>query len=263
MGVDTLIRGGQKIELNPLVSYQESDKGVWIKTKEVIGKSYFTKDFVLSSVNQSSLWNQRRPLIAYWGTAQKPVSMQIRFLHDMYDYAAANIFCAQDSTNVLGVINFTTNGGDRHVTIDVIKNATIQATDLRLRFEFGGDINSVRFDTPEVAKNMVSGKSGNLNFRIEIPYQKFGDYQGSWSPGGDGKNKWVDFVIYSGNDKKFNFGKIQEAVLGILFSLQTGTIAEAPVAVSKSDENLHLNWKGLSVKALTKPYSERATLVLK
>ncbi|MBL7965578.1 MAG: hypothetical protein JNK09_01170 [Prolixibacteraceae bacterium] len=263
MEIDTFIRGGQKIELNPLVSYQESDRGVWIETKEVIGKSYFTRDFVLSSANQSCLWNQRRPLIAYWGTTQKPVSMQIRFLHDGYDYAAANIFCAQDSTNVLGTINFTTNGGDRHVTIDVIQNATIKATDLRLRFEFGGDISSVGFNAPEADKNRVVGKSGKLNFRIELPYQKFGDYQGNWSIGGNEKNKWIDFVIYSGTEKEFNFGKIQEAVLGFLFSLKAGTIPEAPVEVAKSGENLNLKWNNLSVSALTKPYEERATLVLK
>lgn len=261
--IDTFIRGGQKIELNPLVSYQESDRGVWIETKEVIGKSYFTHDFVLSSANQSCLWNQRRPLIAYWGTSQKPVSMQIRFLHDGYDYAAANIFCAQDSTNVLGAINFTTNGGDRHVTIDVIQNATIKASDLRLRFEFGGDISSVGFNAPEADKNRVVGKSGKLNFRIELPYQKFGDYQGNWSIGGNEKNKWIDFVIYSGTEKEFNFGKIQEAVLGFLFSLKAGTIPESPVEVAKSGENLNLKWNGLSVSALTKPYEERATLVLK
>jgi len=263
MEIDTFIRGGQKIELNPLVSYQESDRGVWIETKEVIGKSYFTNDFVLSSANQSCLWNQRRPLIAYMGTSQKPVSMQISFLHDGYDYAAANIFCAQDSTNVLGAINFTTNGGDRHVTIDVIENATIKATDLRLRFEFGGDISSVGFNALEADKNLVVGKSGNLNFRIEIPYQKFGDYQGNWSTGGDDKNKWIDLVIYSGSEKEFNFGEIQEAVLGFLFSLKAGTIPEAPVEVSKSGENLNLKWNELSVNALIKPYEERATLVLK
>jgi hypothetical protein len=261
--IDTFIRGGQKIELNPLVSYQESDQGVWIETKEVIGKSYFTNDFVLSSANQSCFWNQRRPLIAYWGTTQKPVSMQIRFLHDGYDYAAANIFCAQDSSNVLGAVNFSTNGGDRHVTIDVIENATIKATDLRLRFEFGGDISSVSFISPEAGKNLVVGKSGKLNFRIEMPYQKFGDYQGNWSTGGDDKNKWIDFVIYSGGEKEFNFGEIQEAVLGFLFSLKAGTIPEAPVEVSKSGENLNLKWNGLSVNALIKPFEERATLVLK
>lgn len=263
MEIDTFIRGGQKIELNPLVSYQESDKGVWIETKEIIGKSYLTNDFVLSSANQSCLWNQRRPLIAYWGSKQKPVSLQIRFLHDLYDYASANIFCAQDSTNVLGGINFTTNGGDKHVTIDVIKDATIKATDLRLRFEFGGDIAGVGFTGLDAKMRTISGTSGNVNFRIEIPYAKIDGYQGSLATGGDDKNKWIDCVIYSGVEKEFNFEKIQEAVVGFLFSLKAGNISETSVEVSKSGKFLNLKWNGLSVKAATKPYSEKATLVLK
>lgn len=264
MEIDTFIRGGQKIELNPLVSYQESDKGVWIETKEVIGKSYFTNDFVLASANQSCLWNQRRPLIAYWGTEQKPVSMQVRFLHDMYDYAAANIFCVQDSTNVLGAINFTTNGGDRHVTIDVIKDATIKAHDLRLRFEFGGDISSVIFNSPEVGNNSVSGKSGNLNFRIEFPYQKFDSCRGELTTGGDDKNKWIDFVIYSGVEREFNFENIQEAIIGFLVSLNNNQIdSNKQVCVLHSGEKLEMMWNNLKVKALTKPYLERTTLVLK
>jgi hypothetical protein len=264
MEVDTFILGGQKIELNPMVSYQEGDKGVWITTKEVIGKSYFTKDFVLSSANQSCLWNQRRPLIAYWGTQQKPVSMQIRFLHDFYDYASANIFCAQDSTNVLGAINFTTNGGDRHVTIDVIKDGTIKATDLRLRFEFGGDISSVDFNLPDSEKNVVTGKSGKLKFKVELPYRKFGEFNGSWSTGGDDKNKWIDWVIYSGSEKQFDFNKIEEAVIGFLVTLKKGVIVqEKKVAVSKRGDQITLDWKNLKVKAQTKPYPEKASLVLK
>ncbi|MEI7829550.1 MAG: hypothetical protein WCI31_07260 [Prolixibacteraceae bacterium] len=264
MEIDTFIRGGQNIELNPMVSYQEGDKGVWITTKEVIGKSYFTKDFVLSSANQSCLWNQRRPLIAYWGTEKKPVSMQIRFLHDSYDYASANIFCAQDSTNVLGAINFPTNGGDRHVTIDVIKDGTIKATDLRLRFEFGGDISSVAFDLPDTDKNVVSGKSGQLNFRVELPYRKFGDYKGNWSTGGDDKNKWIDWVIYSGSEITFDFKKIEEAAIGFLVTLKNGAIStEGKVAVGKSGDQIALTWKTLKVKALKKPYPEKASLVLK
>ncbi len=264
MEIDTFIHGGQKIELNPLVSYQESDKGVWITTKEIIGKSYFTKEYVLSSVNQSCLWNQRRPMIAYWGTEQKPVSMQIRFLHDFYDYASANIFCAQDSNNVLGAINFTTNGGDRHVTIDVIKNGTIKAKDLRLRYEFGGDISSLVFDLPDTVRNVVTGRSGKLNFRVEIPYLEFDGYGGSWSIGGDDKNKWFDFVIYTGTEKEFNFEKMQGAILGFLVTIQSKTMPlHEKVFVSKSEKLTELIWKNLKIKALTKPYAEKATLVLK
>jgi len=264
MEIDTFIRGGQRIELNPMVSYQESDKGVWIKTKEIIGKSWFTKDFVLSSANQSCLWNQRRPLIAYWGTEQKPVSMQIRFLHNMYDYASANIFCSQDSINVLGAINFTTNGGDRHVTIDVIKDATIKATDLRLRFEFTGDLNSINFTSTDTKSRVINGTSGNVNFRIELPVVKFGDYSGKLTTGSDDKNKWIDFVIYSGTEMEFNFEKLQEAILGFLVSLNNKTIKPiSPVKISESGDYFSFTWNGLNVKAVKKPYSERATLVLK
>lgn len=264
MEIDTFIRGGQNIELNPMVSYQESDKGVWIKTKEIIGKSWFTKDFVLSSANQSCLWNQRRPLIAYWGTEQKPVSMQIRFLHNMYDYASANIFCSQDSTNVLGVVNFTTNGGDRHVTIDVIKNATIKAADLRLRFEFTGDLNSINFTSTDAKNRVVNGTSGHVNFRIELPVLKFGDYIGKLTTGGDAKNKWIDLVIYSGAEREFNFEKIKEAILGFLVTLNDKPIRSiAPVNTNEAVDYITFTWNGLNVKALKKPYSERATLVLK
>jgi hypothetical protein len=262
--IDTFIRGGQKIELNPLVSYQESDKGVFITTYDVIGKSYFTKDFVLSSANRSCLWNQRRPLIAYWGTGQKPVYMQLRFLHDMYDYSSANIFCSQDSTNILGAINFTTNGGDKHVTIDVIKNATITAKDIRLRLEFGGDVSTVNFVLTDSIKRFVGGTSGNINFRFEIPFAKFGDYSGSLSSGGNERIKWIDYVFYSGSEREFNFQKIQEAVLGFLLSVKDGNnMSKTPVKADRSGEYLNLSWGNLKINALTKPYSERATLVLK
>jgi hypothetical protein len=264
MEIDTFIQGNQNIELNPLVSYQESDSGVKIVTKEIIGKSYLTRDFVLSSANQSCLWNQRRPLIAYWGSEKKPVYMQIRFLHDLYDYAAANIFCSQDSTNVLGAINFTTNGGDRHVTIDVIKDGTIRAKDLRLRFEFGGDISNVTFMAPDIQRQSISGKSGKIHFKIDLPYVKFSGYQGLWSTGDDDKSKWIDFVIYSGPGLAFNFEKMEEAVIGFLLSLTADhPIESSPVMAFKKDQYLNLSWKMLQIKAAAKPYPERATLILK
>ena len=78
-----------------------------------------------------------------------------------------------------------------------------------------------------------------------------------------GSHHWIDFVIYSGSEKEFNFGKIEEVVLGFLLSLKAGNISEAPVEVSKPGEFLNLKWNDLSVNALIKPYEERATLVLK
>ena len=182
----------------------------------------------------------------------------------MYDYAAANIFCDQDSTNVLGAINFTTNGGDKHVTIDVIKDATIKATDLRLRFEFTGDLSSINFASTNQQRRLVQGSSGKVNFRIELPVVKFEDFKGSLTTGGDDKSKWIDFVIYSGAEKEFNFEKIQEAIIGFLVTLENRSIMpDKRVSVIKSGDQMELTWNNLEVKAKTKPYTERVSLVLK
>ncbi len=55
-----------------------------------------------------------------------------------------------------------------------------------------------------------------------------------------------------------------EAVIGFLIEVNSQSIShEIPVKFNKSSGSLNLRWNGLSVKVLTKPYSEKATLVLK
>jgi hypothetical protein len=166
-------------------------------------------------------------------------------------------------THVLGAVNFTTNGGDRHVTIDVIQNATITASDLRLRFEFGGDAGSVSMAQPDGKRKVVTGRSGVVNFRVEVPYGQLGGEKGTLVTGGDDKNKWIEYVVYSGSEKTFNFEEISEAVIGFLVAVKTGGIGELPVETSISGDTLHLKWNNLAVNALIRPYSEKATLVLK
>jgi hypothetical protein len=71
-------------------------------------------------------------------------------------------------------------------------------------------------------------------------------------------------VIYSGSEREFNFQKIQEAVIGFLISVKDGNnMSKTPVKADRSGEYLNLSWGNLKINALTKPYSERATLVLK
>ena len=93
----------------------------------VVGTTYFHPEFALGSINRGDLWNQRRPLLAYWGSAPSPSYLRLRFLHDNYDFTAAQFFSAQSAGKVLAGINFATDGGDRHPSLDRIKNAKIRA----------------------------------------------------------------------------------------------------------------------------------------
>lgn len=52
-------------------------------------------------------------------------------------YSAAPFFSVQQEGFVLAGTNFALGGGDTHISLDRTKDGTIQARDLRLRFEFG------------------------------------------------------------------------------------------------------------------------------
>jgi hypothetical protein len=262
--IDTFIRANQNFEINPLVSYQEKDTTRKLEMHDVIGKTYFTHKFALSSVNKSCMWDQRRPVLAYWGDASNPNYMRVRLLHDQVDYAAANVFCNQDSTNILGAINFTTNGGDKHVTIDAIKNATIEATDLRIRFEFGGDFKNVNYTQIDTLNKIAYVQSKGLNFRVEVPIVRFMENSPVFLSGADASSKWVDLVLYSGEKKSINFEQIQEAVIGFLINISEGNFSQSSkVKSSIKKGQLILSSGGLKVNVAVKPYPEKVSLLLK
>ena len=115
---------------------------------KITGTSYMTDKYAISSANRSSLWNQRRPFLVYWGSVEKPYYLQVRFLHDMYDFSSACFYSEQTDNRLLAAINFITNGGDKHINIDIIKDGKITAGDLRLRFEFGNCSLPENFNLP-------------------------------------------------------------------------------------------------------------------
>jgi hypothetical protein len=121
----------------------------FVKRFNRIGTTYLHPQFALGTVNHEDLWNQRRALLLHFGTHQKPGYMHLRFLKNGYDLSSAWLTTAQREGVVLGAVNFVTNGGDTHISLDLVKNAKIKARDLRLRLEFGGAaIDGVKIGRP-------------------------------------------------------------------------------------------------------------------
>ncbi|MDI3311555.1 MAG: hypothetical protein QJR05_09055, partial [Thermoanaerobacterium sp.] len=98
-----------------------------------IAVTFMTPQYAIGSFYRSEMWNQRRALVGYFGNYEQPICMHLRFLHDGYDYSSAILHCVQSKGNILAILNFATDGGDTHISLDKIKDATIEASDLRLR----------------------------------------------------------------------------------------------------------------------------------
>lgn len=221
--------------------------------RPVIGTTYLHPRFALGSVNRGDLWNQRRPLLAYWGSPQSPAYLRLRFLHDDYDFTAAQFFSMQDEGRVLGGINFAVDGGDRHPSLDRIKNGTIHAKDLRLRFEFGGAAARSGIAEPEPGKTWASSTSGDLRVTVSVPYAKWGTEPARWDAGSDKSASWVDMVLYTGPEKEFKLAELKEAVCAFAVEFAPGSAKHGEVRCEVEDGRLRANWAGLALELPVQP----------
>jgi len=226
---------------------------------DIIGTTYLHPDYTLGSVNIGDLWNQRRPLLAYWNTDTGVVAMRLRCLHDGYDYSSASIFTVQDKSDVLGAVVFATDRGDTHISLDRLKNATIKAKDLRIRLQFEGAVDELKLPSKIALNCPIHFSSGPVTCDFQIAHIVFGDYPIKTEIGRDGSTAWLDVVLYHGARKDINFDEISEAVTIFALSInsqqkpRTSSI-EHPIVNSKSKiVNRCATWHGMSLTVPTKP----------
>jgi hypothetical protein len=104
---------------------------------DVSGTTYLTPAFCIGSANRSDFWNQRRPLMAYWGLPQHPVRcMQMKVMKDDYDFSSALFYSVQNNGAVLGQVCFRSDGGDRHISLDPIHDQRFQLSRMVVQLSF-------------------------------------------------------------------------------------------------------------------------------
>lgn len=135
------------------------------------GTTYLDPGFCLGSANRADFWVQRRPLVAYWGSAARPARYaQLRFLKDNYDFSSALFYSVQEQNYVLGLVNFRSPGGDKHISLDPIQHGGFDASRFRLRLDLA--------NLAEDAKVLTNGKPlfGNLEAKSRTSF----DLDGAW-----------------------------------------------------------------------------------
>ena len=107
--------------------------------RPVQGTTWLDQEFCLGSANRSDFWIQRRPLLAYWGGPGRPARfVQLRFMKDDYDFSSALFYGVQERNYVLGLVNFRSPGGDKHISLDPIEKGEFAASRLRLCVDISG-----------------------------------------------------------------------------------------------------------------------------
>jgi hypothetical protein len=200
---------------------------------DIVGMTYLHPAFTLASVNIGDLWNQRRPLLAYWTTPNGPAAVRLRLLHDDYDYSSASLFTIQDRAEILGAVLFATDRGDTHISLDKIPNATITAKDLRLRLQFEGALSDLTLPAQSRLDEPIHFASGPIEGAFRIHSAQFTGLRPAIETGRQRDEAWIDLVLYQGPQRSFDFSRTAEAA--IVFGLSIGSSAGSPrVAVSSA-----------------------------
>lgn len=222
----------------------------FIKRTNTVGTTYLHPKYALATISQGDLWNQRRALLLYFGDAKTPGYAHLRFLKNGYDFSSAILTAQQREGLAVGTVHFITNGGDTHISLDKVKNATIKAKDLRLRLEFGGPAaKKIRFVDEN---NTLVVDTGAIQVHFTSAMAQFGALEGKRTPGGDQSAPapfWIDLVFYTGEEREFDLAALQQAIVG--FALSVG--GHGAVQTEQKEGSLRLTCDGLSVTAPLRP----------
>jgi hypothetical protein len=187
--------------------------------------TYQNEKFTLGSYTHGSMWNQRRNLIGFIdaGSGRK-VSVLLQFLKDGKDFCSAIFTGVQSRDEILYGFNLATDNGAWHQDLDII-NGRFQASDLRIRIGLGGDVEQLELPIVQDEKKLstVIGTT-RLNLEAILDESDYGTLEAKVELEPGALN--LDYVIYAGTSRDFDFHELQKAVW--MFALSVGEAQKTP-----------------------------------
>jgi hypothetical protein len=213
-------------------------------TPLVQGTTWLDTSYSLGSVNRGNFWIQQRALLAYWGGPARPARYaHLRFMHDDYDFASALLYATGERNRILGLVNFRSPGGDKHVSIDMIPNGEFLASSLRLRLDVSDPQASVRLTGDRLA--VIERPGIRLTFHLREG--AFGKRQPAMRIGEeDGRPAVIVDLLKSEQPVRVRWADIAPAYLVFTLAINAGEDT-APFESRREDGRITLRWGDLEM----------------
>jgi hypothetical protein len=199
------------------------------------GVTWLSADACLGSVNESTFWTQRRPLIGYWRTDEdRAIVFRLRFLHDGRDFCSMGAAIAQSGPRALVSVDSRRNQGSWHPTLDRPADGQFAAKDLRLRCELRGQGVAVA----PLGDGRFELRAGNHRAVIHTLPGSFDGQSILWRIGNEDGEAVLDAICYEGPQRTVDFHSPPRVslVLGIeLLGQHAPPAATAPEAPQDGD----------------------------
>ena len=218
----------------------------------VQGTTWIEPAFSLGSVSRGDFWVQRRPLLAFWGDRTRPARYaQLRFIKDDYDFSSALLASVQEGPRILGLVNFRSPGGDKHISLDPIPDGKFQASRMRLRLDLAGEIRDLKANG-----NVATMKVGSAFLGIRVLSSMFGKHpQSTWKADHeDGLTTLSIDLLNSTAPVEVNLHDLGDAYLSFALLMQTKEITTTDLSQAfemRVKGATGLKWGALALNGLT------------
>lgn len=187
--------------------------------------TYMNDVYTLGSLHRECAWNQHRNILGYFGTVAEPIAFNLKCLHDNWDYCSGLMNTVQDKGRLLSAMAFATNGGDTHVCLDMVQNATIHAKDFRIRALFEGSVSHL--DAEQIGEHtfLVTDRRSGLRITVDYPYAVFGNTPVTFAITRSETILGIDAVLYAGEETAISFASLAQAVVVTTIDIAADTAA--------------------------------------
>lgn len=201
--------------------------------------TYMQEAYCLGSFTKDMMWNQRENLIAYVDNHGKAAYVQLRFLKDGKDFSSAVFTGVQDKSDIVFGINMAVDFGDWHPVLDPV-NGVFHAEDLRIRLEIGGHIEGIDCFTEGELDSDAVAVIGGQTVRVKqlAAFSDMGLPRLAFTRSEQESILGIDYIIYEGPSKRFNFHEWNQAAWVFLFTL-SAQAEELQVGSEYNDGSLY------------------------
>lgn len=234
-------------------------------TPPLTSYTWLHPDYCLGTFKNHDMWNQRRPLMAYFATAAGTACFRVRCLHDDMDFSGAVMHTVQQKGAAAGGISFVTDHGDYHYILTPIPDEGITAERITVDFIVEGALDEVR-----VTGEKKSAENSNATWRFQIGRDimyltilkaAFGEETVRIEEIDTNESKGIRLVLYGGEKQKIDLKQIEKAYAAFWLEITDHSDSDSPVTggtVREEGESLAVsldtgNGKCLETRLLQKP----------
>lgn len=193
----------------------------------ISSSTYFCRDYCIGTFSKHDMWNQRRPLMAYFRTEHGVVCFRARCMNGNMDFSSAVMSSVQARSSAAGGVPFVTDHGDYHYILTPLVNGCFRTSRFSFRFAVEGSLEDA--DIVQLKDSSFRFDIGNASIHLMVPHALFGGREVKAQLFDTADDKGIEFVFYEGPEKNMDLANAGECVL--LYNLEITPLHAEPETV--------------------------------